>query len=134
MSVMSIASYADFLRVANGQPEPQRLLFVFTESDVSAESIEQTADAPQSGTLTPVMCVDKRPAELSVFTSLVEESCRTGQHWDIVFAAALAGSASIIPTSKAAEQAMKKMIDAIQRGAIGNFLAFNRAGELVQFS
>ena len=127
---MNITSYDDFLSAANSQPEPQRLLLVFTESDSPADSVE----APQSGTLTPVMCVDKLPNELGDFASLVEESCRTGQHWDIVFAAALAGRAGNFPTSESAEQAMKKMIDAIQRGAIENFLAFNRAGELVQFS
>lgn len=131
---MNIASYDDFLNAANSQPDPQRLLLVFTESDSPADSIEPGADASHSGTLTPVMCVDKQPNELGDFASLVEESCRTGQHWDIVFAAALGGSAGNFPTSEAAEQAMKKMIDAIQRGAIGNFLAFNRAGELVQFS
>ena len=131
---MNITSYDDFLRAASSQPEPQRLLLIFTESDSPADSIEPGAGASQSGTLTPVMCVDKQPNELGDFASLVEESCRTGQHWDIVFAAALAGSAGNLPTSEAAESAMKKMIDAIQRGAIGNFLAFNRAGELVHFS
>jgi len=131
---MNIASYDDFLSAANSQPEPQRLLLVFTESDSPADSIEPSAGASHSGTLTPVMCVDKQPNELGDFASMVEESCRTGQHWDIVFAAALGGSAGNFPTSEAAEQAMKKMIDAIQRGAIGNFLAFNRVGELVQFS
>lgn len=131
---MSITSYDDFLSAANSQPEPQRLLLVFTESDSPVDRIAPSADASHSGTLTPVMCVDKRPNELGDFASLVEESCRTGQHWDIVFAASLAGRAGIVPTSEAAEQVMKKMIDAIQRGAIGNFLAFNRAGELVHFS
>lgn len=131
---MNITSYDDFLNAANSQPEPQRLLLVFTESDSPAASIEPGAEASQSGTLTPVMCVDKQPNELGDFASLVEESCRTGQHWDIMFAAALAGRAGNFPTSEAAEPVMKKMIDAIQRGAIGNFLAFNRAGDLVQFS
>lgn len=124
---MNITSYADFLAAANNQTDPQRLLFVFTESDAT-----DSTGAKQSGTLTPVMCVDKLPAELGSFTSLVEESHQTGQRWDIVFAAALSGHAGIAPAGEAAEQTMKKMIDAIQRGAINNFLAFNRAGELVQ--
>lgn len=124
---MNITSYADFLAAANNQTDPQRLLFVFTESDAG-----DSTEPKQSGTLTPVMCVDKLPAELGSFTSLVEESQQTGQRWDIVFAAALSGHAGTAPASEAAEQAMKKMIDAIQRGAINNFLAFDRAGELVQ--
>ena len=131
---MDITSFTDFITAANSQPEPQRLLFVFTESEAAPDQASGGSAGRQRGTLTPVMCVDKLPNELANFAGLLAESQRTGQHWDAVFAAALSGQAGIAPVSDAAELPLKKMIDAIQQGAIGNFLAFDRAGELVQIS
>ncbi len=134
---MNISSYTEFVTAAKRQPEPQRLLFVFVEAALppnATEGQKQTFHAQQGGTLTPVMCVDKLPAEVEDFTGLVEESGRTGQHWDIVFAASLSGRGGIVPSSESATQPLKQMINAIQQGSIANFLAFDRAGELVQFS
>lgn len=134
---MSITSYTDFLEAANSQPEPQRLLFVFAESELPpnpTEAEKQNFQARQGGALTPVMCVDKLPAELSTFASLVEESRKTGQRWVIVFAASLSGTGGVPPASEAAEQPLKQMINAIQQGAIANFLAFDASGELVRLS
>jgi hypothetical protein len=134
---MNITSYASFLDAVNSQLEPQRLLFVFAESELppnATEAQKQRFQAGQGGTLTPVMCVDKLPSELGDFASLVEESRKTGAHWHIVFAAALSGRAGVAPTSDAAEPALKKMIGAIQQGDIGKFLAFNREGELIRLS
>ena len=134
---MNISSYTDFLDAANSQPQPQRLLFVFAEAELPpqhTESQKQRFQQRQGGVLTPVMCVDKLPAEVASFAGLVEESQRTGQRWDIVFAAALSGRAGVAPGNDAAELPLKKMIEAIQQGSIGGFLAFDRGGELVQFA
>lgn len=134
---MNITSYADFLAAANSQSEPQRVLFVFAASELPpnpTEAQKQQFRAGQGGELTPIMCVDKLPSELGSFAALVEESQGTGQHWDIVFAAALPGRNGSAPDSAAAEQPLKQMISSIQQGAIGNFLAFNRDGELVQLT
>lgn len=134
---MNNAPFADLLAAANQQLEPQRMLFVFAESQLpdQATEIEQRRfDEGQGGVLTPVMCVDKLPSEIGTFADLVEESQSTGQNWDIMFAAVLSGRAGVAPASEAAEQAFKKMIDAIHQGAVSSFLAFNRAGELLQFS
>jgi len=79
------------------------------------------------------MCVDKLPSELGSFASLVEESRQTGMSWDIVFVASMAGRAGIAPNRDEAEQPLKMMVAAIQNDRIGNFLAFNRDGELVRF-
>lgn len=134
---MSISSYTDFHDAANSQPQPQRLLFVFAEAELPpqhTDSQKQRFQERQGGVLTPVMCVDKLPDEAKSFAGLVEESQRTGQHWDIVFVAAMDGRAGVAPASEAAEQPMKKMIEAIQQGAINRFLAFDRDGELVRFA
>ena len=53
--------------------------------------------------MVPLMCVDKRPDELTSFEQLVQESRQFGQQWGIVFAAALSGQSNQAPTSEAAE-------------------------------
>lgn len=134
---MNISSYADFIDAAKSQLEPQRVLFVFAAAELPAQHTEtqkQRFHEQQGGALAPVMCVDKTPAELDSFAALVEESGRTGQDWDIAFAAVLSGRHGIAPDAATAEKAMKKMIEAIHQGAISKFLAFNRAGELVQLT
>jgi len=124
------------LNAANEQAEPQRLLFVFAGAELPGDHTEaqkKRYDAQEGGALSPVMCVDKLPGELGSFSSLVEESRQTGMSWNIVFVASMSGRAGIAPNSDEAEQPLKMMVEAIQNGRIGNFLAFNRDGELVRF-
>jgi hypothetical protein len=134
---MSISSFADFLAVAGRQFEPQRLLFVFAEAQLPAHhsaTQKQRFDARQGGTLTPVMCVDKAPAELPGFAALAQESRRTGQAWDVVFAAVLSGQGGVAPAGATVEQGFKKMITAIQQGGTASLLAFDAAGAPLRFS
>jgi len=133
---MNITPFDELLRTARQQPEPQRLLFVF----VSAELPEDATDAERrrfeegaGGSLKPVLCVDKLPEELSGFAALREESERTGVAWDLLFAAALPGQVGITPSSDEAEQSLKTMVGAIETGNVGRFLAFDRAGQTVDF-
>ncbi|MDO8466408.1 MAG: ribonucleotide reductase subunit alpha [Gallionella sp.] len=133
---MKISSYEDLLNAANKQAEPQRLLFVFTGAglpDDHTQDQEKQFKARKGGTLTPVMCVDKLASERIGFAGLVEESRQTGADWDIVFVACMASKSKIASNSEETEQPFKTMIKSIQDGSIGNFLAFNRDGELVQF-
>jgi len=131
---MTIANFADLLAEAHRQPEPQRLLFVFAKAE-----LPDNPDAQQrqhfeqggGGVLTPALCVDKTLDELSDMPALVEESRRTGVEWDIIFAAALAGDGVNPPTSEEAERPLQRMVEALQMGRIGNFLAFDRKGDAV---
>lgn len=133
---MNITSFADLLNAAQQQPEPQRLLFVFTAAelpeDASTEERERFASG-DGGALKPVMTVDKLPAEVVSFDVLREESKGTRAHWDIVFVASLSGRAGITPNSDEASQPLQMMVQAIHTGGVGNFLAFSRDGDLVQF-
>lgn len=132
---MTITSYADLLAAATKQAEPQRLLFVFAEAELPSgrtDAEKQRFHAGAGGALSPVMCVDKLPQELSSFESLVEESRQTGKNWNIVFVSSLSGRAEIAPGSDEAVASLELMIQAVKNGAIGNFLAFNRNGDLVQ--
>jgi hypothetical protein len=133
---MNISSYSDLLSAAASQAQPQRLLFAFAKAELpnDAGAVEQERfAAKQGGALAPVMCVDKLVDDLSSFEKLVEESRQTGAHWDIVFVSSLSGRNGQAPGQDEAEAPLKMMIESIRNGQIGNFLAFNREGDLVQF-
>ena len=129
---MSVSSFDDLLRAAREQPEPQRLLFVFTHAVLPDDSTpEQRArfDAGQGGALAPLMSVDKAPEELGTFDALVEESCQYGQDWAIVFVASLSGRDGRAPTSREADQSLQRMIESIKTGLFGAFIPFDRQGQ-----
>ena len=134
---MTISTFDDLLRSARNQSEPQRLLFVFATADLPDDATpEQRArfEVGQGGTLTPLMCVDKTPDELATFDALVAESREFERPWDIVFVAALSGSAGRGPTSAQAEAPLQRMGESIKSGSIGGFIPFDGRGESVQFS
>ena len=79
------------------------------------------------------MCVDKPVASVESFAALAQESHQTGQPWDMVFVAALPGRDGLAPASSDIERALRMMVDAIHRGAIERFVAFDRQGGVVQF-
>ncbi len=133
---MSISSFDDLLRAAREQPEPQRLLFVFASAELPDDSSAEQQrhfQAGQGGALTPLMCVDKTPAELEGFESLLEESRQFGHDWVIVFAAALAGRAGRMPSSVDAEAPLQRMVEAIKAGSHQSYIPFDRQGEPVLF-
>ncbi|KFI08338.1 hypothetical protein [Massilia sp. BSC265] len=133
---MQLNDFSDFLAAARAQDEPQQLLFVFAAAELPqthSPGQKKRFDAGRGGALTPVMCVDKTPAELASFASLAEESRRTGQPWDMVFVAALPGRDGQPPAGQDVERALKMMIDAVHRGAIDRFVAFDPDGQPVRF-
>jgi hypothetical protein len=134
--MMSISSFDDLIRVARQQPEPQRLLFVFTAVELPDDSTpEQRArfEAGNGGALTPLMCVDKTLEELGTFNDLLEESRQVLQEWKIVFVAALSGNNGRVPRSEDAEAALNRMVESIKAGSIGSFIPFDAHGQPVLF-
>ena len=134
---MNISSYEDLLKAAKQQPEPQRFLFVFTQPELPEGYTKAQIErfhAGQGGVLTPKMVTDKALDELGDFSDLVEESRQTGQDWKIVFVACLSGRAGVMPSSEEAQEPLKKMVDAINNGAISPYLAYDRDGNQIQFS
>lgn len=129
-------SFDHLLHAARQQTEPQRLLFVFAVAelpdDASAAERERFAEGG-GGSLRPVLCVDKLPEELESFAVLLAESQRTGQAWDLVFAAALPGVGGLTPGSEDAQAPLEAMVTSIESGSVGRFAAFDRAGQTVDF-
>lgn len=135
---MSISNFEDLLQAAAQQTEPQRLLFLFAKKELPDDAIEAEAENFQAGlggALTPVVCVDKTLDALSNFAALVQESEQTGQHWDVVLVACLAGKNGIMPSASEADHGLKKMVSAVQTGAkLSQFIAFDRTGDPLQFA
>jgi hypothetical protein len=134
---MTIEHFNDLLAAAKAQPLPQRLLFVFAgvELPQDASPAQRAAfEAGQGGALTPLMCVDKSPEELASFDALVREAAQFGHNWTLVFSAALSGTRQEPPSSTDADLPLQAMVEAIQRGALGNYLPFDRQGLPVQLA
>jgi len=132
---VNISSYEDLLNAANAQSEPQRMLFVFTKAELPGEPTpgqQEQYKARKGGALKPVMVVDKLASARVSFASLVEESRHTGQEWEIVFVACMSAKSADATESVEAEEPLKEMVKSIQVGSIGNYLAFNRDGEMVR--
>ncbi|WP_111414908.1 ribonucleotide reductase subunit alpha [Billgrantia lactosivorans] len=131
---MSISRFADLLEEARRQSEPQRLLFVFARAELpdnpTAEQRERFEQG-EGGVLTPVLCVDKTPNELSDMAALEAESRRTGIEWDIVFVGALSGSGGQAASDDTVERQLQRMVESLQMGNTQGFLALNRKGEAV---
>ncbi|MBV2182497.1 ribonucleotide reductase subunit alpha [Castellaniella sp. MT123] len=133
---MEITCFDDLLQAARQQPEPQRLLFVFASSGVPDDATAAQKDSHargEGGELAPILCVDKTPAELIDFATLVQESQRTGQDWQVVFVAAMADQSAYLPDNKDVDLAFQRMTQMIKYGTIGSLLAFDRDGDPLIF-
>jgi hypothetical protein len=122
---MNISNYGELLAAARSQSQPQRMLFAFARAEKTQES---------SGSLLPVMCVDKTLAELGSFEDLVAESRHMGADWDIVFVSSLSGRDGKAPAAAEAEAPLNMMVTYIHTGQIERFLAFSKDGELLSIS
>lgn len=127
---MAIRSFSDLLDEACRQSEPQRLLFVFARAELPDEpnaEQQQRFEQGEGGVLTPVLCVDKTPDELTDMAALAVEARETGMAWDVAFVAALAdpdGSADVEPH-------LERMVEALKMGSVERFLAFDQQGDVL---
>jgi len=133
---MNLATFQDLLDAARRQPEPQRLLFVFARVELpehATDAQRERFDRREGGTISPCLCVDKAPDEIAGFDALAAESETTGQAWDIVFVGSLSGRAGVAPSADEAAQPLRFMVNAINNGRVGDFAAFDRQGDALQF-
>lgn len=132
---MSLSTFDDLLAAARAQPQPQRLLFVFTRAELPADATEEERSLfaeGVGGALVPTVCVDKSPDEIAGFAQLQAESRDAVDHWDIVFVAAMEGRAGVPPSADEAEQPLRMMVEQVRIGRIGRFLAVDATGRLVE--
>ncbi|MEN9905277.1 MAG: hypothetical protein RLZZ555_1842 [Pseudomonadota bacterium] len=134
---MNITHFDDLLQAARQQPEPQRLLFVLTRPELPDDaSAEQKAafEAGHGGALVPVACVDRTPQELASFQAFATEAEPFCHDWVIVFAAGMAGRNGQAPSSESTQGPLEQMVAAIKAGQIGNFLPFDRSGDVIRLA
>lgn len=132
---MNIENFNTLLTVARSQPQAQRLLFVFVTVELPDDATPQQRaefEAGEGGALTPLMCVDKALDELGTFDELTQEANQLDGRWVMAFVAAMAGTASVAPSTADAEPHLQSMVEAIKRGDLGRYLAFDRQGNSVQ--
>ena len=132
---MDISHFNDLLAAARHQPDAQRLLLVFTAASLPADATsEQRAsfEAGESGELSPLMCVDKDPAELADFAALADEAATIGQPWALVFATALSGTGGQPPASSQIDSALQRMVESVKAGRLVGMIPFDRQGRAVQ--
>lgn len=106
--------FTQLLTMTSEQPEPQRLLFLFAQTD---EKNPKKSKKHKKGTISPTMCVDKLPTELSTFENLVEEADNISKDWDFIFIAGLSGTNGQPPSEDDAEPFLNKMTNDIASGA-----------------
>jgi hypothetical protein len=132
---MNITSFDELLQAARQQSQPQRLLLVFAGATLpehaTPEQRERFEDG-ESGELSPLMCVDKDPAELRNFESLAAEATVFEQPWVLVFAAALSGTDGAAPADSAVASALERMVENVRSGELARFIPFDRQGQAVQ--
>ncbi|MBW8184877.1 ribonucleotide reductase subunit alpha [Shewanella sp. NR704-98] len=125
-----IKMFKELLQMTSEQSAPQRLLFLFADAEATNP---KKSKKHQRGTISPVMCVDKLPSELSSFDALVKEADSIAKQWNFVFVASLSGDNGIAPTTEEAEPFLNKMANDIETGnGVGRYVIFDRDENPIQ--
>jgi hypothetical protein len=118
--------------MANEQAEPQRLLLLFATTNETNKSRKQD---DKKGTIEPTMVVDKLPAEISSFSTLVVEADSINKAWDFIFIASLSGDENGPPSTEDAEPFLKKMTDDVVTGSnIMRYVVLDRQENPIELS
>jgi hypothetical protein len=136
MFMNPLSVFDQLLQAAAAQPEPQRLLFVFTAAELPEDaSAQQRAAfaAGHGGALAPQVCVAKAPEQLSSFEALSAESTAAVPDWQVVFVAGLSGQAGQPPSDGQVETALNTLVERVKAGRFEGRLALDRAGEMLSF-
>jgi hypothetical protein len=129
--------FQQLLNAAAAQPEPQRLLFVFAAAELPDDANPEQRrrfEAGQGGALVPLACVDKNPAELGSWATLVAESRQASPPWQVVFIAGLPGQGGRPPPARDIDAALENMVGNIRQGRFSNYMALKVNGEPLAFS
>ncbi|MBV1920224.1 MAG: hypothetical protein KUG73_06055 [Pseudomonadales bacterium] len=119
-----ISNFSELLKAAEDQQEPQRLLFLFAKAEKTKKKKNKSH---QKGTITPVMCVDKLPSEITDFDSFVVEADSISKEWDFMLTAGLNGKDGVAPTTEEAEPYLNQMTNQLASGQdISQFVIFDR--------
>lgn len=118
-----VSNFESLIQAAKAQSQPQRLLFLFAKAEEEASSRAQE----HRGTLTPLMCVDKLPEELTSFEDFKDEADNISPDWDFMLAVGLSGQNGVAPTTESAEPFLNQMISNLTSGQdLTRYVIFDR--------
>lgn len=118
-----ISNFEQLLETANNQKDAQRLLLLFA----NAESEGKKKKDQQKGTISPVMCVDKLPSEISTFEALTKEADNINKDWNFVLVAGLNGKGNVPPTTEEADNYLNQMVNDVTSGQdLSRYVIFDR--------
>jgi len=116
------------IETAKTQDQPQRLLIMLAKSEIEVNDKEEG----MSGTITPVICVDKTPDEITSFDDFVMEADSINSDWDMMFIACLSGENNKMPTPEEADPILNKMVNDLMSGQdLSRYLVLDRNEEPV---
>ncbi|MBL4942106.1 MAG: ribonucleotide reductase subunit alpha [Colwellia sp.] len=117
-------TFKELLELTHQQEQPQRLIFLFAKAE---SKNPKKSKKHQQGTISPVMCVDKLPEELTTFTALKKEADSIEKDWTFVFIASLSGENGMTPSQDDAEPFLNKMANDVQTGNnVSRYVIYDR--------
>jgi len=120
-----VSNFQSLITAAKQQNQPQRLLFLFAKAET--EENDKKKSKQHRGTLSPLMCVDKLPEELTTFAAFSEEADNISPDWDFMLAVGLSGQNGIAPTTEEAEPFLNQMVDNLTAGQdLTQYVIFDR--------
>jgi len=118
------------VELMKGQPDVQRLLFLFTSAK---ESRKPHLIRERQGLVTPTMVVDELPCELRNFNSLVKEVDSINNDWDFVFISVLGGNSDSVPSREEADYHLRRMCRDVASGKnINRYVVLGRNENLIK--
>lgn len=118
-----VSNFQSLITAAKQQAQPQRLLFLFAK----AESEEQKNKHEHRGTLSPLMCVDKLPEELTDFAAFSDEADGISPDWDFMIVVGLSGQNGQAPSADDAEPFLNQMVSNLTTGQdLSQYVIFDR--------
>lgn len=116
--------FNELLKAARLQDQPQRLLLLFARATPMKGPVKTDHC---SGTIEPVMCVDKAPGELEGFESLVKEADTINSQWDFILIGSLSGSDGKPPRAEEVEAQLYKMSNKLpNHGDLSAYVVLDR--------
>ncbi|TMP29085.1 ribonucleotide reductase subunit alpha [Pseudoalteromonas rubra] len=119
-----MSKFQELLTMSRYQPEPVKLLMLFTKANV-----ESASNDVNKGFIEPVMCVDKLPNELSDYEALCKEADVINPDWDLVFLTSINADVD----SSIIDKSMKSMVSDVQTGKnTSMYVVLDRQDNLVE--
>ncbi len=117
------SNFKKMIDAAEAQEQPQRILIMLAKSEVA----ENDKEKGMSGTITPVICVDKTPDEITSFEDFIKEADSINSDWDMMFIAGLAGENNEMPTPEDADPILNNMVNNLMSGQdLSRYLVLDR--------